>query len=285
MPALVNFVAPQFPGVAFLYRTQATVELDIVIGRDGRVRDVIVRSPPPPPELPILAFQLRDPVVKAVRQWTFDPSSIAAPTITVPVSVRFEVLPEPRPVSFFDDATAQPPIATPADFEVVYSYGAYGCRLDTRAKEFRMSGALHSPYAPAVVPVALTAAQRDAIYREMVRVGFFEFGTMPVNYSRVPAASPVDARFETGATGIDVFVRAVPASPTFVQPSVRHTIEAWRDGTSKSVTWDDQYIGPALSPQVEGIRLVIARLQQVLLEHDAVRLLGPPVTDMCRAPQ
>jgi hypothetical protein len=59
----------------------------------------------------------------------------------------------------------------------------------------------------------------------------------------------------------------------------------WRGGTSRSVTWDDQYVGPALSREIKGIRLVIARLQRVIQEHDAVRLLGPPVNDMCRAPQ
>ena len=68
------------------------------------------------------------------------------------------------------------------------------------------------------------------------------------------------------------------------QPSVRHTIEAWRGGTSTTVTWDDQYIGPALSREMEGIRLVIAQLHRVLQENDAVRLPGPPVTNMCRAP-
>ena len=294
VPALVTFVAPEYPGRAHVYGTQTVITVDVVVGRDGRVQDAVVLwpppDPPPPRQAPYLVnlgspAQFREPVLKAVRQWIFDPSSIATPTVTVPVSIRFEILPSSRQPSFFADATSQPAIVTPADFEVVYSFGVYGCRLDTRAAEFRMSGAARAPYSPAVVAVRLTALQRDAIYREMVRVGFFEYGSFPVNYSRAPEPSLPDARFETSTTGIEVLVQAAPAMPRFTQPSVRHTIEAWRGGTSKTVSWDDQYIGPALTPAVEGIRLVIDRLQQVLKEHDAVRLLGPPVTDMCRAPQ
>ena len=129
------------------------------------------------------------------------------------------------------------------------------------------------------------AANREAIYREMMRVGFFDYGAVTVDYSGVPKPPPSDARFETGTTGIEVFVRAVPTMGISVQPSVRHTIEAWQGGTLKRVTWDDQYVGPALSREIEGIRLVIARLQRVIQENDSVRLLGPPVTNMCRAPQ
>jgi len=297
VPALVTFVAPEYPGWARFLRSQTVVTLDLVVGRDGRVQEVVVLAPPapaPPPSssraAPLLVdpgslAQFRDSVLKAARLWTFDPSSIASPTVTVPIRVRFEMLPAPLPTSFFADEASQPPVAVPADFEVVYSYGVYGCRLETRAAEFRMSGRLHSPYSPAVVPVTLTTTQRETIYREMMRVGFFEYGSIPVDYRRVPPSPPADARFETSATGIDVFVRAVPEIGTVVQPSVRHTIEAWRGGTSKSVTWDDQYVGPALSREIEGIRLVIATLQRVLQEHDAIRLLGPPITDMCRAPQ
>ena len=301
VPVLVNFVAPEYPGRARIVRSQAVVTLDVVVGGDGRVQDVVVLSPlplpppaPPPALLPARVARLvvdlgdpaqfREPVVKAVRQWTFEPSSIAATAVTIPVRVSFEMLPAPRQSSFFGDESAVPPIATPADFEVIYSFGGYGCRLDTRAGEFRMSGAPSSPYSPVAVRVTLTPAQRESIYREMVRVGFFESGSIPVDYSRVPNTAPSEARFETGTAGIEVLVRAVPEMGVSAQPSVRHTIEASRGGTSKTVTWDDQYVGPALSREMEGIRLVIERLQRVLQEHDAVRLLGPPVTNRCRAP-
>lgn len=293
VPTLVTFVAPEHPGLARDLGTRALVTLDVVVGRDGRVQDVVVLTPPPAPptprQLPLLVdlgspAQFREPVLSAVRQWTFDPSSIAAPAVTIPVTVRFEVVPAPRPESFFTGETSQPSLAAPDDFEVVYSYGAYGCRLDTRVGEFSMSGARSSPHSPASVPVTLTSTQRDTIYREMVRVGFFEYGSIPVDYSQVPKAPPSEARFETGPAGIEVLVRTVPVMGVSAQPSVRHTIEASRGGTSKVVTWDDQYVGPALSREMEGIRLVIARLQRVIQEIDAVRLLGPPVTSMCRGP-
>lgn len=293
VPKLVTFVPPDYPPWGRLYRSQTVITLEVVVGRDGRVQDVVILAPPPvrsrPPEASLLMdpgspAQFREPILKAVRQWVFDQPSLAEPTVTVPVSVRFEMLPTPRPASFFADEASQPPVAAPADFEVVYVYGAYGCRLDTRAGEFRMSRRPASPYSPAVVPVALTAAQRDVVYREMARVGFFDYRSIPVDYLRVSTAPPPEARFESGATGIEVFVRAVPVVGVTAQPSMRHTIEVWRGGTSKSFTWDDQYAGPALSREIEGIRLVIATLQRVIQETDAIRLLGPPVTNTCRAP-
>jgi protein TonB len=83
-PAKLHHVAPIYPPVALAAGRQGTVELEAVIGEDGRVRDVrVVRS----------VALLDQAAVAAVRQWRFTPTLLNGQPVPIllTVSVGFHL--------------------------------------------------------------------------------------------------------------------------------------------------------------------------------------------------
>ena len=74
-PVRLHHVLPQYTEIARKTRTQGTVIVEAVIGKDGRVRSTKV--------LKGLPFGLDDEAVKAVRQWTFEPSTLNGKPVEV----------------------------------------------------------------------------------------------------------------------------------------------------------------------------------------------------------
>jgi protein TonB len=74
---LVN-VAPVYPSIAQQARVEGEVEIEAVIGEDGRVRDArVVRGKP----------LLNDAALTAVRQWTFTPTTLNGEAVAVIMTV------------------------------------------------------------------------------------------------------------------------------------------------------------------------------------------------------
>jgi periplasmic protein TonB len=74
---LVN-VAPVYPSIAQQARVEGEVEIEAVIGEDGRVREArVVRGTP----------LLNDAALGAVRQWTFTPTTLNGEPVAVIMTV------------------------------------------------------------------------------------------------------------------------------------------------------------------------------------------------------
>ena len=74
---LVN-VAPVYPSIAQQARVEGAVEIEAVIGEDGRVRDArVLRGKP----------LLNDAALVAVRQWTFTPTTLNGEPVAVIMTV------------------------------------------------------------------------------------------------------------------------------------------------------------------------------------------------------
>ena len=74
---LVN-VAPIYPSIAQQARVEGAVEIEAVIGEDGRVREARVTSGTP---------LLNDAALAAVRQWTFTPTTLNGEPVAVIMTV------------------------------------------------------------------------------------------------------------------------------------------------------------------------------------------------------
>jgi len=79
-PRLLSEVRPSYTSIALLRRLQGTVELEVVVTRDGRPSQIrIVRSLDP--------GGLDDEAVKAVREWRFEPGRYAGAPVDVLVTI------------------------------------------------------------------------------------------------------------------------------------------------------------------------------------------------------
>jgi protein TonB len=81
---LVHRVDPVYPPIAKSARISGTVELQAVIGTDGRIRELRVLSGHP---------LLREAAIQAVRQWVYKPPILngASVEIVAPVAVIFRM--------------------------------------------------------------------------------------------------------------------------------------------------------------------------------------------------
>lgn len=81
---LVNRVEPVYPVMAQQMHVSGTVELEAVIGTDGRIRELKVKSGPP---------LLVRAAVDAVRQWLYEPTLLNGDPVEViqPITVRFNL--------------------------------------------------------------------------------------------------------------------------------------------------------------------------------------------------
>jgi hypothetical protein len=231
--------------------TARVATLDVVVARDGTVQSVRNTSNPP--------WDKWDQLVEVVRQWRFESRPATTPSsIIVPVTIRFG----PPVPTFFDDAA--PLVEAPADFALVYTAGR--CSFDTRAGTFTHRSLSGDDVV--VLPFILGDVERNLIYREMLHVGFFNYRTkIEVDYSRIPEW-PVGVTRETRQDGILVTVGIELAEQ--VTPSMWHEFRVWRQGRESTVGWSDQYIGPAMSREIAGVRRVIGVVQSIMSNHPAV---------------
>jgi TonB family protein len=81
-------VEPVYPPEAREQHVQGRVEMSIVIGADGVVRNPQVISGPPP---------LIEPAIAAVKQWTYDPELVNGDPAEAKLTVDFEYYPDGRP--------------------------------------------------------------------------------------------------------------------------------------------------------------------------------------------
>jgi periplasmic protein TonB len=79
---LVSQVKPVYPPEAKQDRVQGTVQLDVIIDREGHVENISVLAGPEP---------LIQPAVEAVKQWTYRPTLLNGEPVRVEttVSVNF----------------------------------------------------------------------------------------------------------------------------------------------------------------------------------------------------
>jgi len=78
-PRKIHHVEPVYPEVARRAGVQGTVILEVVVGRDGNVKDIrVLRSAP---------MGLTEAAVAAVRQWRFEPSTLGGQPVEVVMSV------------------------------------------------------------------------------------------------------------------------------------------------------------------------------------------------------
>jgi hypothetical protein len=292
VPVLIKTGEPEYPFFVLNNRTSGVVTLDASLSRDGRVQEVRALDPPPDPSrdprLLLLVSELgslRDSALAYVRKWEFEPRAGGPSIITVPVTVRFEVLPYLPVPSFFGEGA--PSGAPPADFELVYTYGRT-CRLDTRAGSFSTSPP-HGGAAEATVPFQLSDDDRASIYREMVRVGFFDYGfdlkaaRNADDLGKVPGVPPPAATFEVRQDGIVATVSGAPGRGTYAQPSAVHLFQVTRSGRQTAVFWDDAYVGPAITREIEGVRSVIRVVQSIIRSSDGLGDLAA-IRTACRGP-
>jgi len=83
-PRRVHYVAPVFPAVARTSRTEGVVILEIVVTRDGLIRDAtLLRSHP----------MFDQAALDAVRQWRYTPTTLNGTPVdvTMTVTVRFNL--------------------------------------------------------------------------------------------------------------------------------------------------------------------------------------------------
>ena len=66
-PQKIKHVQPRYPREARMARAQGTVTLEVVIGNDGRISDLVVRKGVHP--------ALDEASVAAVRQWEYEPTT------------------------------------------------------------------------------------------------------------------------------------------------------------------------------------------------------------------
>jgi len=81
---LVSRVEPVYPVMAQQMHVSGTVELEALIGTDGRIRELKVKSGPP---------LLVRAAVDAVRQWLYEPTLLNGDPVEViqPITVRFSL--------------------------------------------------------------------------------------------------------------------------------------------------------------------------------------------------
>lgn len=77
-PRRLVSVAPVYPPIAQQARVEGEVEIEAVIGEDGRVRDARVKRGKP---------LLNDAALAAVRQWTFTPTTLNGEAVAVIMTV------------------------------------------------------------------------------------------------------------------------------------------------------------------------------------------------------
>jgi protein TonB len=78
-PRKIHYVEPVYPEVARRAGVQGTVILEVVVGKDGSVKDIRVLRPAP--------MGLTEAAVAAVRQWRYEPSTLAGQPVEVVMSV------------------------------------------------------------------------------------------------------------------------------------------------------------------------------------------------------
>jgi protein TonB len=109
LPEVVRQVAPVYPEAARRAGVQGDVLVQVLVGRDGRVRDArVVRSIPP----------LDSCAVAAVRQWVFKPALVAGQPVAawVAVPVQFRVGPG-QGAGAAETLRTPPPPRSPEVFE------------------------------------------------------------------------------------------------------------------------------------------------------------------------
>jgi periplasmic protein TonB len=81
---LLHRVEPQYPGLARQARVSGTVEIEGVIGVDGRLRELRIKS-----GHPLLAHA----AIEAVRQWIYEPMTLNGDPVEViaPITVTFRL--------------------------------------------------------------------------------------------------------------------------------------------------------------------------------------------------
>lgn len=297
VPVLENFVAPPYPGTAWAITPVTQASADVVVSSDGRVIDVRVLQPEEPPASSVPRgatspfafgnrFESLQPVAirrsldTAIRQWRFAPAiSDGRPaSVVVQVGFRFETFPPPEMSMLHSHVVTDNP--RPADFSLNYAYGR--CVLDTLSATFTMLPVQDEPVTR--VAMALEPGELDSLYREMVRVGFFDYPAL----IRV-SDSPVPPYFEEAAvvrrsTGIEVTIRATHNSHTLTNPSVTHKFEVVQNGRTYRVAWSDIDSGPAFTLEVSGVRSVIAVAQRIIKGKSSLPALEP-VRRECRSLQ
>ena len=82
--ALIHQVEPRYPPIARQMRVSGVVELEGVIGIDGRIRELVVKSGNP---------LLAPAAVEAVRQWVYEPSTLNGDKVEIiaPIAVTFRL--------------------------------------------------------------------------------------------------------------------------------------------------------------------------------------------------
>ena len=293
VPRLQTFVAPEFPGIALLYQREWNVSAEALVGTDGRVQTVRILRPeeqtPRPQPLNGSAALLVGPDVNGVRRaveggirtWVFSPPMVngrSAP-VTVPIAIRYEVFTSPS-TSFFAGGTTPPAASRPDDFSLVYSEGF--CTLDTGAGVFtrRPPGSIETRTAR----VSLTAAELDSVYQEMRRVHLFDYPSIIASNYRLEAGAlgRREAEWSASDEGIAVTMRLESSGPTIRYPNALHVFSVTQNGTTTATQWDDAYVGPALSAEVEGVRSVIGLMGRILDSHLEIRDLKATATTQCR---
>jgi TonB family protein len=86
LPKCVHCPTPQFSNAARDHHFQGRVQLSVLIGLDGRARDIAVLNP--------VAYRLTEKAIEAVQSWTFVPGKSAdgkAIEVETPIDVTFRL--------------------------------------------------------------------------------------------------------------------------------------------------------------------------------------------------
>lgn len=137
----------------------------------------------------------------------------------------------------------------PEDFTLWYAYGA--CMDYTFDGGRGRFGRWIRGEAPVEVPVQLTPAEREAIYQEMLRIGFFSF----------PGEVTVDLR---GAATVGTVV-----------PFLRHQLGVRRNGAWQWVRWTEEITSPR-TERMEDVRALGRTIRGVLESKPEVKGMPDP---------
>ena len=76
-PELIRRVNPEYPKKARKQRTEGTVRIYAIIGKDGVPHDLLVKGDP----------LLNEAAIKAVQQWRYQPGSLSGVPVEIDVIV------------------------------------------------------------------------------------------------------------------------------------------------------------------------------------------------------
>jgi TonB family protein len=265
-PRVVEQTVPIYPDIAQEASISGVVALEVTVDETGRVSAVgVIKSVP----------LLEPSALTAARQLKFTPGNVAGTPVAVTFPLTFQFVLEDRGNLSRPFSTAVRAVTSsgllPPDFAIAYSYYCPRSEvfIDTTKETIRM--VVHGePPRRVTVEAALTTAEQEAIFMNLVKRGFFAGAEGVTTWREViPRVTERDDGME---------IRVVSGRPVVHvsthRTSFHHLLDIRYYGNWKRAEWDEPLPRERSTPEhLKEFSAIGEMIRQIVERQEAIKAL------------